>query len=66
MICLVIKIGVLQSILSSSYYKELISLKDVDKINYYITHAKKHNLNYRQLHEYIKDNFYERVDVKPK
>lgn len=48
--------------LSWSHYVELLSLKDLNAINYYIKISIKHNLTYRQLHEHIKNNEYGRLD----
>ena len=45
---------------------QLLSLKDKDKINYYIDITIKNNLSKRQLCERIKNNEYERLDDKTK
>lgn len=41
-------------------------LKDVNKINYYISIIKRDNLSYRKLAERIKNNEYDRFSVKAK
>ena len=47
--------------LSWSYYCELLSFENVDKINYYIELTKINNLSVRQLRDKIKSNEYERI-----
>ena len=47
--------------LTWSHYRELIPLKDVDKINYYINQCINHHLSKRELKEKIKSNEYERL-----
>ena len=48
--------------LTWSHYIELLSLDDINEINYYINMAIRHNLTYRQLREKIKLNEYKRLD----
>ncbi len=60
------KMNALRSQLSWTHYRELIKLKDMDKIKYYINVAEKQNLSYRQLINKIKNNEYERLDDKTK
>ena len=48
--------------LSWSHYRELLPIKDINKINYYINRIKQDNLSQRQLAEKIKSNEYERLD----
>ena len=55
-----------QSILTWSHYSELLSLKNINQINYYIDIAINQNLSYRELHNRIKSNEYERLDNKTK
>ena len=50
--------------LSYSHYSELLSLKDINKINYYIKIIEQQNLSVRQLREKIKSKEYERLDEK--
>ena len=52
--------------LTWSYYSELLRLKDINEINYYIDISIKQNLSYRKLHEKIKNKEYERLDIKTK
>ena len=52
--------------LTWSHYRELIWLKDINIINYYVDISKKYNLSVRQLHNKIKSNEYERLDSKTK
>ena len=48
--------------LSWSHYSELLFLRNLDIINYYINISIKQNLSVRQLREKIKNNEYERLD----
>ena len=48
--------------ISWSHYTILLSLKDINKINYYIDLCIKLNLSKRKLIEHIKNNDYERLD----
>ena len=48
--------------LSWSHYVELLYLKDINAINYYIDISIKQNLSVRQLREKIKNNEYGRLD----
>ena len=52
--------------LSWSHYCELLSMEDVDEINYYINISVIQNLSVRQLRERIKFNEYERLDQETK
>ena len=52
--------------LSWSHYVELLKIKDVNKINYYIKIIEEQNLSVRELRQRIKSNEYERLDVKAK
>ena len=49
-----------------THYRELLRLNDISEINYYIDISIKQNLSYRQLHDKIKSNEYERLDDKTK
>ena len=52
--------------LSWSHYCELLPLKDINEINYYIDISVAQNLSYRQLREKIKNKEYQRLDYKTK
>ncbi len=54
--------------LSWSHYRELLSLKNIDEIKYYIYICEKYKLSKRQLAERIKSKEYERLsnDAKEK
>ena len=60
------KVSALLTQLSWSHYLELITLKDINKIIYYVDTTIKNNYNYRQLHDKIKSKEYERLDEKVK
>ena len=52
--------------LSWSHYIILMSLKDVNEINYYINQVKERNLSKRELQQVIKNKEYERLDESSK
>ena len=52
--------------LSYSHYVELISLNDINQINYYIKISEQQNLSVRELKTKIKNNEYERLDEETK
>ena len=52
------KFSTLWRILTWSHYKELLSLKNIYEIKYYIDVCEKNNLTQRELHEKIKSNEY--------
>ena len=52
--------------LTWSHYCELLSLKDINEINYYIDISIKQNLSYRKLKEKIKSKEYQRLDNNTK
>ena len=56
----------LPALLSWSHYCELLPLKDMNEINYYIDISIKQNLSYRQLREKIKNKEYQRLDDNTK
>ena len=60
------KMQTVSALLSWSHYVELVSLDNVDEINYYIMIAEQQNLSVRQLRERIKNKEYERLDDKTK
>ena len=47
--------------LSWSHYQEILSINDLDKINYYLDLSLNNNLSIRQLREKIKNKEYERL-----
>ncbi len=53
-------------LLTWSHYIELLPLKDINKINYYIKITEEQNLSKRKLREKIKNKEYERLDEKTK
>ena len=50
--------------LSWSHYSELLSLNNIDKINYYVKITEEQNLSVRELRNKIKNNEYERLVQK--
>ena len=52
--------------LTWSYYCELLSLKDINEINYYIKITSEQFLSKRQLREKIKNKEYQRLDDNAK
>jgi len=52
--------------LSWSHYCEVLALKDIDKINYYLSISIKSNLSKRELRNRIKSKEYERLDQDTK
>ena len=60
------KVNALRSQLSWSHYRELLSLKDFDKIKYYINLSINNNLSYRELNQKIRNNEYQRLDEESK
>ena len=52
--------------LTCSHYCELLSIKDINEINYYINISIKQNLSKRQLREKIKSKEYQRLDDNTK
>ena len=56
----------LGSKLSWSHYRELITIKNVDEIIYYIYICEKNNLTKRQLHDRIKSKEYQRLPIETK
>ena len=60
------KLNPLGSKLSWSHYRELITIKNVDEIIYYIFICEKYNLSKRQLQERIKNHEYDRLSSETK
>ena len=52
--------------LSWTHYRELLGLKDINEVHYYIQIAIEQNLSYRELRNKIKIGEYERLDNKTK
>ena len=60
------KVSTLSTQLTWSHYSELLSIDNIDEINYYIKISIEQNLSVRQLRERIKNKEYERLDSKTK
>ena len=60
------KVSTVSAQLTWSHYTELLSLNDINKINYYIKITEEQNLSVRELRKKIKANEYERLDEKTK
>ena len=60
------KVSPMATQLSWSHFCELLTLKDLNKINYYIYISENQKLSKRQLRERIKSKEYERLDDKAK
>ena len=58
------KVSTLSTQLTWSHYSELISLKDIDEINYYINVSCLNFLSSRELRERIKSDEYKRIDIE--
>ena len=52
--------------LTWSHYQELLSLKSIDEVNYYVDECIKYNLSRNRLRERIKSKEYERLSYKTK
>lgn len=60
------KVSTLSTLLSWSHYVELLSLNDINEINYYIKISEEQNLSVRNLRDKIKSKEYGRLDEKTK
>ncbi|MBQ2946458.1 MAG: hypothetical protein IJE04_01215 [Bacilli bacterium] len=60
------KLNPVGSKLSWSHYRELLTIKNIDAIQYYIEICQKNNLSKRQLQEKIKSNEYGRLTEETK
>ena len=60
------KVSALLTQLTWTHCLELMTLKNLDEINYYALNVIKYNQNYRQLHDRIKSNEYERLPKETK
>ena len=63
---IVLKGATLSPLLLWSHYVELLPIKDINAINYYINITIKQNLSVRELRNKIKNKEYERLDDKTK
>ena len=63
---LIEKMATLSPNLSYSHYVELLPIKDINKINYYIKICEEQNLGVRDLRNKIKSKEYERLDENTK
>ena len=61
-----VKLATLSPKLSYSHYVELLSIDNLDEINYYIMITEQQSLSVRELRERIKNKEYERLDDKTK
>ena len=52
--------------LSWSHYREVLTIKNINEIRYYLNECESKNLTQRQLHELIKQNAYNRLDNETK
>lgn len=59
-------VNAMRSQLSWTHYRELLTLNNINEINYYIRILEEQNLSYRKLRECIKSREYERLDDKTK
>ena len=60
------KLTTMWSKLSWSHYREVLSLKDINEIIYYLNECENKSLTQRQLHELIKNNTYDRLSNETK
>ena len=63
-ICL--KVPTVSGKLTWSHWYEMLPIKDINKINYYIKISEQQNLSVRELRTKIKNNEYERLDEETK
>ena len=60
------KLSPLATQLTWSHYSELLSIKNINKLMYYINITKNNNLSKRELRERIKNKEYERLPIETK
>ena len=60
------KVSPVATQLTWRHYSELLSIKDINKLTYYINIAINNNLSKRELRERIKSNEYERLPIETK
>ena len=63
---LIEKVQTVSAQLTWSHYRELLKLKDINEINYYICVSENDNLSVRELRNKIKNNEYERLPKEAK
>ncbi len=63
---LIEKSHAVSDILSWTHYRYLLSIEDINEINYYIQICEKENLSTRELEKRIKSNEYERLPIDTK
>lgn len=63
---LVGKVATVSPMLTYSHYVELLSIKNINKIKYYIMISEQQNLSVRELRQRIKNNEYERLSKESK
>ena len=60
------KLTTMWSKLSWSHYREVLSLKNINEIKFYLNECESKNLTQRQLHELIKHKTYSRLSSESK
>ena len=60
------KLTTMWSKLSWSHYREVLSLKNINEIKFYLNECESKNLTQRQLHELIKHKTYSRLNSETK
>ena len=60
------KMSTLSTLLSWSHYSEMLVIKNINEINYYIKICEEQNLAVRELRNKIKNKEYQRLDIKTK
>ena len=63
---LIEKLATVSQHLSYGHYVELLTVKSIDTVKYYIKITEEQNLSVRELRSKIKNNEYERLDDKTK
>ena len=63
---LIEKLATVSQHLSYEHYVELLTVKSIDTVKYYIKISEEQNLSVRELRSKIKNNEYERLDDKTK
>ena len=60
------KLATVSQLLTWSHYIELLKLRNINEINYYVRISEEQNLSVRELRQRIKNKEYERLDDKTK
>ena len=60
------KLATVSQLLTWSHYIELLKLRNINEINYYVRISEEQNLSVRELRQRIKNKEYERLDNKTK